>query len=66
MFRERECERRRLALLCQTIGHIPVADLTLDDAERAMEKVPKKKRNAQGANKGSEPVLLTAAAGSRA
>ncbi len=40
--RTRECERRRLALLCQTIGHIPVADLTLDDAERAMEKVPKK------------------------
>ena len=31
-----------------------------------LEKVPKKKRNAQGANKGSEPVLLTAAAGSRA
>ena len=31
-----------------------------------LEKGPKKKRNAQGANKGSEPVLLTAAAGSRA
>lgn len=41
--RTRECERRRLALLCQTIGAIPVADLTLDDAEKAMDQIPKGK-----------------------
>lgn len=36
----RKKEKARLALLCKTLGDMPVADITVEDADRAMRLLP--------------------------